>query len=245
MGNRSMFVGMDVHKETIDISVAEGGRQGEVRHYGVIPTDLEALARSRGVDAPVSALVGGSLVRECGAAQHAAGISRHHRRNGAADHAPDGADAAAGTDVALGAARGGAAGAPRRVVHHGDGARRGTRGSHAVRPSARTHGVCRPGPLGTLQWPECATRPDHHGGQSARPTVARGIGVGRSGHATDWPAAALSARGALERRVRHRVEGAASCDRAVPPARGTREIEPEGRDRHRARALWVHLGDRP
>ena len=34
MGNRSMFVGMDVHKETIDISVAEGGRQGEVRHYG-------------------------------------------------------------------------------------------------------------------------------------------------------------------------------------------------------------------
>ena len=29
MGNRSMFVGMDVHKETIDISVAEGGRQGE------------------------------------------------------------------------------------------------------------------------------------------------------------------------------------------------------------------------
>src|SRR3970040_2448081 len=43
MGNRSMFVGMDVHKETVDISVAEGGRQGEVRHYGVIATDVEAL----------------------------------------------------------------------------------------------------------------------------------------------------------------------------------------------------------
>ena len=33
MGNRSMFVGMDVHKETIDISVAESGRQAcERRH---------------------------------------------------------------------------------------------------------------------------------------------------------------------------------------------------------------------
>ena len=28
MAKRSMFVGMDVHKESIDISVAEEGRQG-------------------------------------------------------------------------------------------------------------------------------------------------------------------------------------------------------------------------
>ena len=43
MGNRSMFVGLDVHKETIDVSIAEGERHGEVRHYGVIASDLEPL----------------------------------------------------------------------------------------------------------------------------------------------------------------------------------------------------------
>ena len=43
MGNRSMFVGLDVHKETIDVSIAEGRRDGEVRHYGVIASDLEPL----------------------------------------------------------------------------------------------------------------------------------------------------------------------------------------------------------
>jgi transposase len=34
MVKRSMFVGMDVHKESIAISLAEEGRDGEVRHYG-------------------------------------------------------------------------------------------------------------------------------------------------------------------------------------------------------------------
>ena len=43
MENRSMFVGLDVHKETIDVSIAEGQRDGEVRHYGVIASDVEPL----------------------------------------------------------------------------------------------------------------------------------------------------------------------------------------------------------
>ena len=45
MENRSMFVGLDVHKETIDVSNAEGHRGGEVRHYGVIASDLDPLAK--------------------------------------------------------------------------------------------------------------------------------------------------------------------------------------------------------
>jgi hypothetical protein len=45
MAKRSMFVGMDVHKESIDISLAEEGRDGEVRRYGVIGGDLEAVAK--------------------------------------------------------------------------------------------------------------------------------------------------------------------------------------------------------
>jgi transposase len=43
MENRSMFVGLDVHKETIDVSIAEGHRDGDVRHYGGIASDLEPL----------------------------------------------------------------------------------------------------------------------------------------------------------------------------------------------------------
>src|SRR5438552_7437214 len=43
MGNRDRFVGLEFHKETIDVSIAEGERQGEVRHYGVIASDREPL----------------------------------------------------------------------------------------------------------------------------------------------------------------------------------------------------------
>jgi hypothetical protein len=38
-----MFAGLDVHKDSIDICVAEEGRHRAVRHIGVIRGDLEAI----------------------------------------------------------------------------------------------------------------------------------------------------------------------------------------------------------
>jgi transposase len=39
------FVGMDVHKETISVSVAEDGRNGPVRFLGVIPNQPDDIAK--------------------------------------------------------------------------------------------------------------------------------------------------------------------------------------------------------
>ena len=39
------FIGMDVHKATISISVAEDGRSGPVRFLGVIPNTADGVAK--------------------------------------------------------------------------------------------------------------------------------------------------------------------------------------------------------
>jgi len=43
MKKDTIFVGLDVHKNSIAIALAEEGREGEVRRYGTIPGDLDSL----------------------------------------------------------------------------------------------------------------------------------------------------------------------------------------------------------
>src|SRR5271165_6568135 len=53
MGDRITYVGLDVHKDTIVVAVADGGLRGEVREYGRIANTaaaLDRLARKLGAD---------------------------------------------------------------------------------------------------------------------------------------------------------------------------------------------------
>ena len=43
--NMDKYVGLDVHKDTTVIAVADGGRFGEVRLFGTISSDLRALEK--------------------------------------------------------------------------------------------------------------------------------------------------------------------------------------------------------
>src|SRR3989442_5078182 len=45
MAKRSTTVGLDVHKDTIDVVIAEPEADGEVRHFGTIGGDLGSVDR--------------------------------------------------------------------------------------------------------------------------------------------------------------------------------------------------------
>jgi hypothetical protein len=47
-----MFIGLDVHKATISVAVADGKRGGEVRSWGVIPNRADEVKKVADSDDP-------------------------------------------------------------------------------------------------------------------------------------------------------------------------------------------------
>jgi transposase len=43
MEKNTIFVGLDVHKNSIDVALADAGRDGDVRFYGSIDGDIDSL----------------------------------------------------------------------------------------------------------------------------------------------------------------------------------------------------------
>lgn len=59
MKNKMLYVGLDVHKDTIAVAVAEDGRGGEIRFHGVIAHSADAVCTFRGIRPVVPTTSGG------------------------------------------------------------------------------------------------------------------------------------------------------------------------------------------
>ena len=87
---RAIYVPDDADEAMRDLVRAREDAVGR-RHAGEVPTEGVSaaagapLSGARGLDASVPPLVDGSQFSERGATHHAAGISRHDRRNRATD----------------------------------------------------------------------------------------------------------------------------------------------------------------
>jgi transposase len=42
---KELYIGLDVHKDSISVPIVQGGRDGEVRLYGTISNDLHAIEK--------------------------------------------------------------------------------------------------------------------------------------------------------------------------------------------------------